>query len=81
MVKIVISATKRCEATRGSQVSSHSTPFYMDRATEELALEKKIPFVRLVKANRFKGVTKPGQWDEATYKDTKELYVHYWSRR
>ena len=38
-----------------------------------------------VKAKRFKGVhelvlsnvTKPGQWEAAFNKDTRELYVHY----
>ena len=60
----------------------------MDSATEELALQKILPFMGSVKAKRFKGVhelvssnvTKPGQWEAAFNKDTRELYVHYWSR-
>ena len=47
-----------------------------------------MPFMGSVKAMRFKddyefvsaNVTKPGQWEAAFIKETKELYVHHWSR-
>ena len=77
----VISVSKRwlqivenqCEATRQPTILVFDF-FYMESATEELALQKKLPFMGSVKAKRFKGVhelvssnvTKPGQWEAAS---------------